>query len=47
MIQKFLNDWKMQDPSEGDWLSAKIPCSLYDTLLNHGRMEDPFYRDNE
>ena len=47
MIQKFLNDWKMQDPSEGDWLSAKIPCSVYDTLLNHGRMEDPFYRDNE
>lgn len=28
-------------------LSCKVPCSLYSALLDHGVIEDPFYRDNE
>lgn len=28
-------------------LETEIPCSVYYDLLNHGEIEDPFYRDNE
>ena len=39
--------WKMREAAAGEWLPAKIPGSVYSTLLNNGKMEDPFYRENE
>ncbi|WP_331666731.1 glycosyl hydrolase 2 galactose-binding domain-containing protein, partial [Lacrimispora sp.] len=31
---------------EGETLNTQIPFSLYYDLLNHKRIDDPFYRDN-
>lgn len=30
-----------------EWMEAKVPGSVYGTLLELGRMPDPYYRDNE
>ncbi len=39
--------WKMKRTDENDWLEASVPGSVYNDLLNAGKMKDPFYRDNE
>lgn len=31
----------------GEWQDALVPGSVYTDLLRNGRMEDPFYKDNE
>ncbi len=44
----YLNDhWKMQIAGEEAWIPAKVPGSVYDDLISGGRLEDPYYRDNE
>lgn len=40
-------DWKMSRRGSSDWLPARVPGSVYGDLLANGRMEDPYYRDNE
>lgn len=37
----------MRRCEEGDWIEATVPGSVYRDLLEHGKMEDPYYRDNE
>ncbi len=44
-IKQQNDNWRMQ--YEGQWLSATVPGSVYSVLLSHGKMDDPFYRDNE
>lgn len=39
--------WKLWVDGSGDALSATVPGSVYQDLLDNGRMEDPYYRDNE
>lgn len=39
--------WKMKRTDEDEWLKAKVPGSVFNDLLNAGKIEDPFYRDNE
>ena len=39
--------WEMRPADEDIWLSATVPGSVYADLLDHGKMEDPYYRDNE
>lgn len=39
--------WKFKDLENDEWLNGLVPGSVYNDLLNLGRMEDPFYRDNE
>lgn len=39
--------WKMRRCAGGDWLNTQVPATVYGTLLQHGRMPDPYYRDNE
>lgn len=45
--------WKMKINGENvygigsEYMSAKVPGSVYETLLSLGKMPDPFYRDNE
>ncbi|WP_330587648.1 glycosyl hydrolase 2 galactose-binding domain-containing protein [Anaerocolumna sedimenticola] len=54
MLEMSLNGlWKMKingqnvfDISE-DYMEAKVPGTVYSTLLELGKMPDPFYRDNE
>lgn len=46
-------DWRMKILGENiyyipeKWLEAKVPGSVYGTLLELGKMPDPYYRDNE
>ena len=39
--------WEMRPLDEDIWMSAAVPGSVYADLLDHGLMDDPFYRDNE
>ncbi|MDD2354915.1 MAG: glycoside hydrolase family 2 protein [Lachnospiraceae bacterium] len=48
MITRILNDgWFMAMAACDDRIPAKVPGSVYSTLLDNGLMDDPFYRDNE
>ena len=37
----------MRRIGDDGWLDAKVPGSVYTNLLNNGRMDDPYFRDNE
>jgi beta-mannosidase len=39
--------WKMNAAGEEEYIAASVPGSVYNDLLNAGRMEDPYWRDNE
>jgi beta-mannosidase len=39
--------WQMKRVDEATWLDALVPGSVYNDLLAAGKMEDPFYRENE
>ncbi|MDP4181508.1 MAG: glycoside hydrolase family 2 protein [Bacillota bacterium] len=39
--------WKMKRVDESQWIDATVPGSVYNDLLTQGKIEDPFYRDNE
>ncbi len=47
LIQNLDNHWKMQIAGEKDWISAKVPGSVYADLIEGGKLEDPYWRDNE
>ena len=40
-------NWKMRIAGEDNFFSATVPGSVYQDLLDQGRMEDPYFRDNE
>lgn len=42
-----LNQWTLYSEGMEEGLPAKVPGSVYQALLDNGRMEDPYYRDNE
>lgn len=39
--------WQMHRSGDKDWITAEVPGSVYGDLLKAGRMEDPFWKDNE
>ncbi|MDY4139459.1 MAG: glycoside hydrolase family 2 protein [Eubacteriales bacterium] len=39
--------WEMRPADEAAWMPATVPGSVYADLMDNGRMEDPFWRDNE
>jgi len=41
------NNWKMHRSDEQEWIDAVVPGSVYGDLLREGKMEDPFWKDNE
>ncbi len=45
--QSLNGNWTMTTGGGGDSLPSIIPGSVYSTLLAAGRMNDPYYRDNE
>jgi beta-mannosidase len=48
MIKLNLNGaWKMREKDQTEWIDAIVPGSVMNDLLTSGRIEDPFYRDNE
>ena len=40
-------EWQFKKVSEAEWLKGSVPGSVFNDLLKTGRIEDPFYRDNE
>lgn len=43
-----LNDhWEMHRSDETEWIPAVVPGTVYTDLLREGKMEDPFWKDNE
>ena len=40
-------NWEMRISGEDTWYPATVPGSVYNDLINAGRLEDPYYRDNE
>ena len=40
-------NWRMRQVGQEDFLPAAVPGSVYNDLLANGKMEDPYYRDNE
>lgn len=48
MISIDLNGtWKMKSTGEKIWTDGMVPGSVFNDLLNAGKIDDPFYRDNE
>ncbi len=48
MITKCLNgNWMMRDLEWDSYVPAVVPGDLYSDLLRNGKIEDPYYRDNE
>ena len=47
MIHKLHENWKMCIAGTEDYIPATVPGSVYHDLMANGRMEDPYYRDNE
>ncbi len=39
--------WNMRRTEDGELLTSTVPGSVADTLLFHGKMDDPYWRDNE
>lgn len=46
-IQMLHDNWQMCINNTEEFLPAAVPGSVYQDLLDNGRMEDPYYRDNE
>lgn len=48
MITQILHEnWRLQMPGLAETVPAQVPGSVYADLLAAGKMEDPYYRDNE
>lgn len=45
--EQIVSGWRMRKAGEDSWLPAAVPGSVYSDLLRNGRMEDPFWKDNE
>ena len=41
------SNWQMQIAGEPEWVPARVPGSVYADLIACGRLEDPYWRDNE
>lgn len=47
ITQEICDNWHLWIDGEGEAVPAAVPGSVYGDLLRAGRLEDPFYRDNE
>ena len=39
--------WQFKATDEDTWMDARVPGIVHSDLMRAGRLEDPFYRDNE
>jgi beta-mannosidase len=39
--------WKFKAADENDWMDAVVPGTVHQDLIRAGKLEDPYYRDNE
>lgn len=47
LCQKIGSGWKMKRSGETESIHASVPGTVYTDLLRAGKMEDPFWKDNE
>ena len=48
MVELLLNgQWQMKAIHNDTWMTTSVPGSVMTTLLEHDKIDDPFYRDNE
>lgn len=47
IIKIIEGDWIFSQSDKNEWLKASVPGCVHTDLLNNGKIEDPFYRDNE
>ncbi|GKH03890.1 hypothetical protein CE91St54_31300 [Hungatella hathewayi] len=47
VIQKVTEGWKVKSCQTGQCFETKVPGTVYGTWLEHGAMEDPYWRDCE
>ncbi|WP_336790297.1 beta-mannosidase [Paenibacillus sp. MMO-177] len=47
LILDLNGNWSMRRWDETDWTEASVPGSVYNDLMNAGKMEDPYYREND
>ena len=47
MIVSLNKNWSMNLEGENEKLECNVPCSVYKTLLEHNKIPDPYYRENE
>ena len=47
VIQKVTEGWKVRSCQTGQCFETKVPGTVYGTWLEHGAMEDPYWRDCE
>lgn len=45
--RKIDTNWRFRRVGDEAWLGAYVPGSVYTDLLKNGKMEDPFWKDNE
>lgn len=45
--KKLHENWQMRQINTNEFLPAKVPGSVYNDFILNGKMEDPYYRDNE
>ena len=39
--------WEFSQAGSNEWMSARVPGTVHQDLLDHGRLPDPFYGMNE
>ncbi|NWG13013.1 MAG: glycoside hydrolase family 2 protein [Acidobacteria bacterium] len=39
--------WQFKATDQSEWLDARVPGTVHTDLIRYGKLEDPFYRDNE
>ena len=47
ITMKLHENWRMKEANEADWSPAKVPGTVYADYLAAGKMENPYWRDNE
>lgn len=48
MIRKDLSkNWRMKAQNDKEWLKTEVPCTVYGTLLENKKMENPYFRLEE
>ncbi len=46
MLKQIIKNLEMNFEDYGKF-NCTVPCSMYSVLLENGKIDDPFYRDNE
>ena len=44
---KLHSGWRMKQAEAAEWIPAKVPGTVYADYLAAGKMENPYWRDNE